>query len=151
MLLDVSRAKIKADKIRRLKEHDSPELRALMKGSYDPNIEWDIPQGDVPYTPNEKESGHVKLSSKIPQLERLAVNKAISDKKDGTPQFKKEKMFIDIVESVHPDEAELLCAVKDKALHKRYVISKDVVKAAFDWTDEFYRKPAKTTGSRTWS
>ena len=43
-----------------------------------------------------------------------------------------------MLEGLHPDEAELLVAAKDKALHKEYKgLSTNVVKEAFFWNDDF--------------
>jgi len=47
-------------------------------------------------------------------------------------------MFVQLLESLHPDEADLLVAAKDKILHQKYKgLSKNVVMEAFDWNDEF--------------
>tara|TARA_B100000745_G_scaffold161505_1_gene105652 strand:+ start:803 stop:1246 length:444 start_codon:yes stop_codon:yes gene_type:complete len=141
ILLDVGRAKIKSDKIRRLRDHDSPELRSLIKSSYDPKIEWFIPKGEVPYTPNTDESGHIKLMSKIPQIEKLVYNHITKVGSDGDKgKIEKEKMFINILESLDPNEAEVLIAAKDKIIHRKYVISDNVVREAFKWSNEYVRK-----------
>lgn len=47
------------------------------------------------------------------------------------PKFKKELLFIELLESLHQDEADVLLAVKNKALTKKFAINKDVVKKAF--------------------
>ena len=151
MLQDVHRATIKADKIKRLRDHDSPELRALIKSSYDPNIEWFIPEGEVPYTPNTEKTGHVKLMTKISQIEKLVCNHSTKmGVSDTTAQFKREKMFIDILESLDEKEAEVLIAAKDKTIHRKYVISDNVVREAFGWTEDYVREPEKG-GSKTWA
>ncbi len=55
-----------------------------------------------------------------------------------TPQFKKEQMFIQMLEGLHESEAELLVNAKDKKLHQVYKgLSTNVVKEAFGWNDEF--------------
>ena len=151
MLLDVSRATIKADKVKRLKDHDSPELRAIMKSSYDPNIEWFLPVGEVPYTPSEKKTGHVKLMTKISQIEKLVCNHSTKmGVNDPTSSSKRQKVFIDILESLDQKEAEVLIAAKDKTIHRKYVISDNVVREAFGWTKDYVREPEKG-GSRTWT
>jgi hypothetical protein len=69
MLTDVSKGNTKTVKTKRLKRYDSPELRALLKSSYDPNIKWLLPDGDVPYKKSESELGdgtHKFLVSEIP-------------------------------------------------------------------------------------
>ena len=55
-----------------------------------------------------------------------------------TPQHKKETMFIQMLEGLHDSEAKLLIAAKDKRLHQVYKgLSANVVKEAFDWTDDY--------------
>ncbi len=55
-----------------------------------------------------------------------------------TPQFKKEQMFIQMLEGLHESEAELLVNAKDKKLHQVYKgLSTNVVQEAFDWDDNF--------------
>ena len=55
-----------------------------------------------------------------------------------TPQFKKEQMFIQMLEGLHESEAELLVNAKDKKLHQVYKgLSTNVVQEAFDWDDNY--------------
>ena len=47
-------------------------------------------------------------------------------------------MFIQLLEALHPDEADILVAAKDKILHRKYKgLSENVVKEAFDWDEDF--------------
>ena len=65
-----------------------------------------------------------------------------------TPQHKKETMFIQMLEGLHESEAKLLVA-KDKRLHQVYKgLSQQVVKEAFDWTDD-YKKDDKMFTTQT--
>ena len=49
-------------------------------------------------------------------------------------------MFVQMLEGLHKDEAELLIAAKDKTLHRKYKgLSDNVVKEAFDWDDDYIR------------
>jgi hypothetical protein len=63
--------------------------------------------------------------------------------KGGNPalnQNKREMMFVQMLEGLHKDEAELLIAAKDKSLHRKYKgLSDNVVKEAFDWDDDYIR------------
>ena len=63
--------------------------------------------------------------------------------KGGNPalnQNKREMMFVQMLEGLHKDEAELLIAAKDKTLHRKYKgLSDNVVKEAFDWDDDYIR------------
>ena len=63
--------------------------------------------------------------------------------KGGNPQLsqnKREMMFVQLLEGLHADEAELVIAAKDKRLHRKYKgLSDNVVKEAFDWDDNYKR------------
>ena len=48
ILKRVHNAKTKGKKIEILKEHDCDSLRMIIKSSFDPEIEWAIPTGEVP-------------------------------------------------------------------------------------------------------
>ena len=53
-------------------------------------------------------------------------------------QNKRETMFVQMLEGLHESEADVLCAAKDKVLHKKYKgLSIPVIKEAFSWNDEF--------------
>ena len=61
-----------------------------------------------------------------------------------TPKMKKENMFIQMLEGLHESEARLVIAAKDKRLHQVYKgLSKDVVKEAFNWNDDFVNPQLK--------
>ena len=53
----INNAKDKPRKLKVLKEHDSVPLRQVLKGAFDPSIEWLLPKGDVPYRKNEAPIG----------------------------------------------------------------------------------------------
>ena len=55
----------------------------------------------------------------------------MSDTHDDIAQTKRETMFIQLLEALHESEAELMCLVKDKQLHKRFKITKVVVQDAY--------------------
>ena len=58
---------------------------------------------------------------------------------DRIQSVKRESMFVQLLEALHPSEAEVLLHAKDKQLHKVYKgLSDAVVKESFNW-DENYR------------
>ena len=137
VLKKVHNAKTKDKKIEILKQYDCDPLRMVIKSSFDPNIVWMIPEGNVPFKANEAEEGteHTVLRKEARKLYRF-----IKGGDDATPRFKKENMFIQMLEGLHKDEAALLINAKDKKLHQVYKgLSKDVVKEAFGWNDNFVR------------
>ena len=131
----VAKAKTKDKKVELLRQYNTDALRMVLKSSFDPNIEWDLPEGDVPYTPNESPEGteHNMLVHEARTLFHYI--------KGGNPQLttnRRENMFIQMLEGLHQSEAELVVAAKDKALHRKYKgLSANVVKEAFGWTEEY--------------
>ena len=131
----VHKAKTKDQKVSILKQNDSEGLRMVLKSSFDPKIEWSIPEGEVPYRANDVPAGteHTVLAMECKKLWHFIKG---ADK--GTPQHKKENMFIQMLEGLHESEAKLLIAAKDKRIHQVYKgLSANVVKEAFDWTDDY--------------
>jgi hypothetical protein len=50
---------------------------------------------------------------------------------DGLSSLRRETMFINILQGLHPLEAEIICLVKDKNLETKYKITKEVVSQAY--------------------
>jgi hypothetical protein len=84
----------------------------ICKSSFDPKIVWELPEGDVPYRENDAPEGteHTLLGHEARKLYHFI--------KGGNPslkQNKREMMFVQMLEGLHKDEAELLIAAKDKS------------------------------------
>ena len=137
ILTQVSKTKSKKEKVSFLRQYQTDALRMICKASFDPKIEWVLPEGDVPYTVNDAPEGteHTLLQQEVRRLYHFI--------KGGNPalnQNKREMMFVQMLEGLHADEAELLIAAKDKTLHRKYKgLSDNVVKEAFDWDDDYRR------------
>ena len=137
VLKKVHNAKTKDKKVEVLRQYDCDPLRMIIKSSFDPNIVWLIPDGEVPYKENEAEEGteHTVLRREARKLYRF-----VKGGEDALPQFKRENLFIATLEGLHKSEAQLLIDAKDKKLHQVYKgLSENVVKEAFGWTDNFTR------------
>ena len=146
VLEKVSKAKTKPQKIDILQENKTESLKMVIKASFDPKIKWVFPEGNVPYVPNDAPAGteHTVLEQEAKKLWHFIEG---ADRK--TPQFKKEQMFIQILEGLHESEAELLIAAKDKKLHQKYKgLSKQVVQTAFGWNED-YMQEEYPQGSRS--
>ena len=131
----VHKAKTKAQKVDILKQHNNASLRMVLKSSFDPKIKWAMPTGDVPFMPNDAPAGtdHTRLATEAKKLYHF-----IEGADATTSKVKKETMFIQMLEGLHESEAKLVIAAKDKKLHQVYKgLSKDVVKEAFNWNDDF--------------
>ena len=64
VLAKVAKAKTKEQKVKILRDHDTAPLRMILKSSFDPSIEWELPEGDVPYVKNDAPEGteHTNLT-----------------------------------------------------------------------------------------
>lgn len=92
----------RADKIKLLKANDIPALRDVCRGAYDPSIEWNLPEGKPPYTPNRPESVPTSLKQKHRDFGFFVKG---FNKSERLTAVKRETMFIQLLESVHPDDA----------------------------------------------
>ena len=131
----VHKAKSKNKKVEILRNYNNDAFRMVIKASFDPNIVWVMPVGDVPFTPNDEPAGteHNRLSTEAKKLYRFIRGGA-----SATPRFRLEQMFIQLLEGLHESEAKLLCDAKDKRLHQVYKgLSANVVREAFGWDENF--------------
>jgi len=121
-------AKTKTEKVKILQQNNSQTLRSLFIWNFDDSVQSVLPDGEVPYTKNPAPQGteHTRLETEGRKLYYFVKGGA-----DNIPMIRRESMFIQMLEGLHPDEAEILCLVKDKQLHKKYRITKNVVSEAF--------------------
>jgi len=140
ILTKVNNAKDKPKKIEVLRRYDTEQLRMLMKGAFDPKLEWLMPEGSPPYKVNDAPVGteHTWLKQEVKRMFHFL--------KGGNPQLsqmKRDNMFIQMLEGLCAEEAKLLIQVKDKELNKHYKgLTANLVKEAFGWNDDFMRKNA---------
>ena len=128
ILQAVSSAKTKKEKIELLQTHRSPALVSIFVWNFDESIESALPDGDVPYTLND--SPTVDSQSKLASQYRTLYN-YVKGGNDSLKRTRREALFIELLESLHPDEAEIVCLVKDKNLKKKYRITHNVIKEAY--------------------
>ena len=134
----VNNAKDKPRKLKVLQDHDSIPLRQVLKGAFDPNIEWLLPKGDVPYTANDAPIGtdHTILSQ---EAKRLYLFTKGGD--NTLSQNKREMTFVQMLEGLSAEEAEFLIAVVNKKVNNKYKgFTANLVKEAFNWNDNFMKK-----------
>ena len=135
VLAKVNNAKDKPKKIAILKENASAPLKQVLKGAFDPAIAWELPAGDPPFIANEAPIGteHGLLRNEAKRLWHF-----VKGADQATTKTQKETMFIQMLEGLHANEAELLVRCKDKKLHQHYKgLSANVVREAFGWDDNF--------------
>lgn len=129
ILRKISNAKTKKEKVDLFKKHNSPALRQLMIINFDESILSELPEGDVPYTPNDAPVGtdHTRLEQEYRGLYRF-----FKGGDSRIKSLKRETMFVQLLEGLSAEEAELLVLVKDGRLNEKYKrITKAVVSEAF--------------------
>ena len=124
----VSKARSKDKKVEILKEQRTDALTALLIWNFDDTVLSVIPEGNVPYEPNDVPVGtdHTTLRREWKQLYNF-----VKGGNDSLSRTRRESMFIQILEGLHPEEAAILCLVKDKELATKYKLSRDVVERAY--------------------
>lgn len=152
----VAKQRTNIKKVEVLQKYNDPSLRAIFIWNFDESVVSSLPEGIVPYSSvGEQGSFSGTLSEKIED----AVNKMseinsnslgsqdqgfssirkeyqrfynfIKGGNDGLSSLRRETMFINVLEGLHPLEAEILCLVKDKKLETKYKITKELVAQAY--------------------
>ena len=109
----VAAAKTRAEKIQLLKQQENNwALKDILRGTFDEAVQWLLPTGPVPYEPAPSNSHPSEWSQHNKKLAMFV--------KGGPGQQiirpKREKMFLDILETVHPRDAELLVGMINKKM-----------------------------------
>ena len=134
----VHKQRTKAKKVQVLKEYRDDALTAVLIWNFDPSVTSALPDGDVPYTPNDVPEGtdHTSLRREWKNLYHF-----IKGGNDELSGLRRESMFVQMLEGLHPKEADLICLVKDKRLTDKYKVTYEQVKEAFPdivWGDRTY-------------
>ncbi len=133
----INNAKDKPKKVEVLRQYDSPGMRMILKGAFDPKIEWELPPGTPPYIANEAPAGteHTFLEVEAKRLYNFAKGG-----NDQLNKIRKETLFIQMLEGLHADEAKVLIDIKNKSLNKTYKgLTSEMVKEAFGWNADFVK------------
>ena len=136
--MKVNNAKDKPRKLKVLRDHDSISLRQVLRGAFDPKIEWALPEGDVPYSVNDAPIGtdHTILAQEAKRLYLF-----IKGGDNTVKQNKRELLFVQLLEGLSAEEAEFLVAVVNKKVNNKYKgFTANLVKEAFNWDDNFMKK-----------
>ena len=152
----VSKQRSNVKKVEVLKTYDDASLKTILIWNFDETVISLLPEGDVPYaSTGEQTSYSGTLSSKVDdavsKMSELGSNSLgsmdqgkssirkeyqmffnfVKGGNNGLSSLRRETMFINILQGLHPKEAELLCLVKDKKLSDKYKITLDNVKEAY--------------------
>jgi hypothetical protein len=124
----VSKQRTKAKKVQVLKENESLHLKSVLIWNFDDSIVSILPEGDVPFNKNEAPAGteHTYLAHEWKILYNF-----VKGGNDFLRPIKREQMFLQLLEGLHPDEAEIICLVKDKKLTTKYKVTREMVQEAF--------------------
>lgn len=128
VLRKANNAKTKEEKKKILLQNNTQVLRSLFIWNFDESVVSMLPEGEVPYTPNPAPEGtdHLLLENEGKKMFHFVKGGS------GITQSKREQIFLGMLEQLHPDEAEVLCLVKDKKLQKKYTrISKALIEETF--------------------
>jgi len=155
----VNKMKTEQKKVEVLQKYEHPSLKALFIWNFDESVITILPPGQVPYS-NLKSEQRFRgtLSDKVDNLigtmdynETTSLGNAsdlteghtsirkefkrfynfIKGGNDSLPALRKETMFIQMLEGLHPLEAEIVCLVKDKNLQSKYKITKEIVSKTY--------------------
>ena len=123
-----SKQRSKAKKIEILQEYANDAMKSVFIWNFDETVISVLPEGPVPYKENEVPVGtdHTSL-----RREHKHLYNFVKGGNDSLNSLRRETMFVQILEGLHPEEAKILCLVKNKALQTKYKITYDVVKEAF--------------------
>ena len=151
-----SKQRTNAKKVEILKKYEDPSLKAIFIWNFDESIVSLLPEGDVPYASvGEQNSfgGTVseKITDAVGKMEEIGSNSLGSQDQgrssirkeytrfynfvkggnDELSSLRRETMFINVLQGLHPLEAEILCLTKDKKLQTKYKITKEIVAEAY--------------------
>ena len=152
-----STQRAKAKKVEVLQKYGDLSLKMILKWNFDTSIVSILPEGEVPYSGfDDQRNMNLKLSEVISdEVRRMhevgSFSLGSTDKEghttirreakhfyrfvkggdDALNAIRRETMFINILEGLHPLEAEIIVLVKDKNLETKYKITKDIVSEAY--------------------
>ena len=124
----VTEQKTDAKKVAILKEYECDILKSLFIWNFDDSIISLLPEGKVPYKPNENPLGtdHSSL-----RREQRNLYMFVKGGNDALSTIRRETIFIQMLEGLHPKEADIIVSVKDGDLEDMYDIPFEVVEDAY--------------------
>lgn len=106
-----SELKTSEEKINYLRSNDNGAVRTVLNYTFNPNIKFLLPKGPAPYKPFE---GHDAEGRLYAELRRLYL--FVEGGNPNLNNVKREHLFIQLLESIDRDDAELMVSVKDKKM-----------------------------------
>ena len=152
----VSTQKTNARKVEALKKFEHPSLKAIFIWNFDESIVSSLPPGEVPYAATSEQNSFsgtlsAKIDDAVSKMQEMGSNSLGSQDQgrssirkeyqrfynfvkggnDSLSSLRRETMFINVLQGLHPLEAEILVLVKDKKLEDKYNITKEIVSEAY--------------------
>ena len=115
-------------KIDVLKQYECDALKSVLIWNFDESAISVMPEGEVPYKKNEAPLGtdHTSLRKEWKNLYHF-----VKGGNDSLSNIRRESMFIQLLEGLHPEEADIICLVKDGNLETKYKLKKEIVQKAY--------------------
>jgi hypothetical protein len=152
----VSKQRSNTKKVDILRKYDHPSIKAIFIWNFDDSVISSLPPGDVPYAAVDEMDSFKgtlteKIDSAVKTMGELNTNSIgsqdqgkssirkeytkffnfIKGGNDSLSSLRRETMFINILQGLHPLEAQIVCLVKDKKLQEKYKITKQIVSEAY--------------------
>lgn len=125
ILEEASKLKTEKEKIQYLQQHkDNTVLMTILAGAYFDGVQWNLPPGEPPYKPCDPVNAENFLYGEARRLYLFCV---------GGPELsnlRRESLFIELLESVHPKDALIILAMKEKQLPYKG-LTKSLISKAF--------------------
>ena len=117
-----------AKKAQILRENESDGLKVVLRGAFDRGIEWLVPDSKPPYEPNDApdyDLADMQLVREAMKIGRFATfnGKSTTQGKDLS-KTRREELFIQLLEGLHPTEAEILMSMIGKKLNYKGLTAK---------------------------
>ena len=115
----------------------------IMQYAFDKNLRFSLPEGEPPFKPDQAPMG-MSPSNFYQNIKKLYIFRRtdISD-------IRREQLFIQFLEGIHPSEAKVCIAIKDQNLTSMYpnITDELVVQAGLVKKEDIFRQP-KTTSTK---
>jgi hypothetical protein len=123
ILKETSEQKTKKERIAYLKKNTNPALNKLLRYAYGKDMKFLLPEGAPPFKPSKFDEPNALYQ----EVRRLYL--FVEGGQQGLTQLRRESLFIETLEFVDKEDAELLISVKDKKLPYKN-LNEDVVREA---------------------
>ena len=152
----VDKQKSNARKVEALRKFNDPALKVVLIWNFDESVVSLLPPGDVPYSATSEQNSFsgtlsAKIEDAVHKMGELGSNSLGSQDQgrssirkeyerfynfvkggnDGLSSLRRETMFINVLQGLHPLEAEILILCKDKRLGEKYKITKELAAEAY--------------------